>query len=264
MYKRQVLGFADIVEHTTPEAVRPFVTAMVGPLIRLCGDRHVPPVKSGIIYALDTMVQRIPQLVRPFYPQLQRSFQKAVTEPSSANVRTRAGIALGHLMALQLRVEPVVLELVAGIEASLSGATVTPAGGAMGSEVDVGDAQAAALAQVLQHVPSDKLSEGARGAVARCVSATITAAEEPKESLKRAVAEVAASLLRHGTAEIGPVLDRAVLTPEAVDVQFAAFVVVAALEVAPAELYAASDPVQVAQMVVQWTCLLYTSPSPRD
>lgn len=248
-----VLGFADIVEHTTPEAVRPFVTAMVGPLIRLCGDRHVPPVKSGIIYALDTMVQRIPELVRPFYPQLQRSFQKAVTEPSSANVRTRAGIALGHLMALQLRVEPVVLELVAGIEASLSGATVTPAGGAMGSEVDVGDAQAAALAQVLQHVPSDKLSEGARGAVARCVSATITAAEEPKESLKRAVAEVAASLLRHGTAEIGPVLDRAVLTPEAVDVQFAAFVVVAALEVAPAELYAASDPVQVAQMVVQWT-----------
>ncbi|WFD34946.1 translational activator of GCN4 [Malassezia cuniculi] len=248
-----VLGFADIVEHSTPDAIKPFVTAMVGPLIRLCGDRHVPPVKTAIILALDTMVERIPQLVRPFYPQLQRSFQKAVSEPTSANVRTRAGVALGHLMALQQRVEPVVLELVSGIEASLNGATVPVIGGAPGAEVDVGDAQALALAQVLQRVSTDKLSESTRGAVAGVVSATITAAEEPKDSVKRGVAEVAASLLLHGTAEIGPVLDRAVLLSEPIDVQFAAMVVGAAVEIAPAEFYSYAQPVQVAQLVMQWT-----------
>lgn len=248
------LGLADIVVHTLPEAVRPFVTAMVGPLIRLCGDRHVPPVKTAIISSLDTMVCRIPQLVRPFYPQLQRSFQKAVSEPSSATVRTRAGAALGHLMGLQLRVEPVVLELVTGIEASLNGATVPVIGGAPGSEVDVGDSLAHALAQVLQHVPQDKVSENTRGAVARCVSATITAADEPKETLKRGVAEVAAALLLHSRAEIGPVLDRAVLTPEPVDVQFTAYMICAALEIAPTQLHAAMErPALIAQLVSQWT-----------
>ena len=89
------LGLADLVEKTTPDALKPFITAMVGPLIRLCGDRHAPPVKMAILTSLHTMVQRVPLLVRPFYPQLQRSFQKALSDPASATVRSQAAHALG-------------------------------------------------------------------------------------------------------------------------------------------------------------------------
>ena len=165
------LGLSDVVEKTSAEAVRPFVTGMVGPLIRLCGDRHTPPVKTAILASLETMLRRIPALVRPFYPQLQRSFQKAVTDPSSSTVRQRAGAALGALMQHQPRVEPVVLELVQGVTGALDGESLVPsvagvAGAASGaSAVDVGDALAAALAQVVAHAPTDKLSAAARDAV---------------------------------------------------------------------------------------------------
>ncbi len=97
---------------------------MIGPLIRLCGDRHPPPVKAAILTSLDTMVRRIPALVRPFYPQLQRSYQKAVSDASSATVRTKAGVALGNLMGLQTRVDPVIAELVQGARAGLAKAVV--------------------------------------------------------------------------------------------------------------------------------------------
>ena len=61
-----------------------------------------------------TMLDTIPAFVKPFFPQLQRTFVKATADPSSLAVRTRAAGALGSLMRSQPRVDPVVTELVAG------------------------------------------------------------------------------------------------------------------------------------------------------
>lgn len=60
------------------------------------------------------LLSRIPQFVKPFYPQLQRTFVKNLADPVSLTVRSRAISALGLLMAQQPRIDPLVAELVTG------------------------------------------------------------------------------------------------------------------------------------------------------
>lgn len=56
--------------------------------------------------------------LKPFLPQLQRTFIKSLSDQSSAIVRSRAAAALGILITLQTRVDPLVAELVSGIRTS--------------------------------------------------------------------------------------------------------------------------------------------------
>jgi len=100
-----------IVEKTDETAIKPFVIRLTGPLIRAHSAGYPPNVKTAIVVALTTMLQRIPLLVKPFFPQLQRTFVKAASDPSSFGVRTQGAIGLGALMAVQPRVDPLVTEL---------------------------------------------------------------------------------------------------------------------------------------------------------
>lgn len=50
--------------------------------------------------------------VKPFFPQLQRTFVKSLVDTSSLSVRNRGVAALGALMQHQPRVDPLVTELV--------------------------------------------------------------------------------------------------------------------------------------------------------
>jgi len=96
------------------------VVPFTGPLIRVAAQSttYPPGVKSAIMSSLAVMLEKIPSLVKPFFPQLQRTFIKAVSDPSSGGVRTRAATALGILMRSQPRVDPVVTELITGVNAS--------------------------------------------------------------------------------------------------------------------------------------------------
>ena len=235
------LGLADLVEKTTPDAIKPFITAMVGPLIRLCGDRHAPPVKIAILTSLHTMVQGVPLLVRPFYPQLQRSFQKALSDTSSGTVRSKAAHALGFLMGLQTRVEGVVNELIQTIR------------GALAVPDDTSDAAATALACILQHVAQDKISDGVRASIAQCLHDAFHAEEEPREALKKALADVLAALLQFDAQVTEPILTAQVLQPAPVDVHFGALCLRACMEHAPDALYAAARPPSlVSQLTGAW------------
>jgi len=236
------LGLADLVEKSEPEAIRPFLTMMVGPLIRLCGDRHAPPVKSAILLSLDTMVHRVPALVRPFYPQLQRSFQKALSDPASATVRTKAAMALGFLMGLQVRVEGVVQELLGTLHAAFE----------HGSD-DTAEAAALALAEILQHVQADKIGPAVRASLAECLATAFHANEEPREALKKAIADLCAAFLRFDDEHGVPLLATQVLQPAPVDVQLAALCLRACMELAPEALHAAArPPALAAQLAGAW------------
>jgi hypothetical protein len=59
---------------------------------------YPPAVKTAILSALTLMLERIPVFVKPFFPQLQRTFIKSASDPASNVVRTRVGQALGVLM----------------------------------------------------------------------------------------------------------------------------------------------------------------------
>ncbi|KAJ8595557.1 ARM repeat-containing protein [Rhizopogon salebrosus TDB-379] len=113
-------AIGDLVERTEESAIKPFVVPFTGPLIRVAtqATTYPPGVKTAILSALASMLERIPSHVKPFFPQLQRTFVKALSDASSAVVRTRAADALGILMRSQPRVDPVVTELITGARSS--------------------------------------------------------------------------------------------------------------------------------------------------
>ncbi|EEB06954.2 translation elongation regulator Gcn1 [Schizosaccharomyces japonicus yFS275] len=119
--EKSALGIADIVRRTEPTALRPSVTQITGPLIRIIGERFPTDVKSAILFTLNILLTKIPTFLRPFLPQLQRTFAKCLADPSSDVVRNRAAAALGTLITLQTRVDPLITELVSGSRSSDAG-----------------------------------------------------------------------------------------------------------------------------------------------
>lgn len=122
-------AISDLVERTDETAIKPFVVPFTGPLIRVAtqATTYPPGVKTAILHALATMLERIPTFVKPFFPQLQRTFVKSASDPSSLAVRLKAAQGLGVLMKSQPRVDPVITELVGGCknnEDSIAGSLV--------------------------------------------------------------------------------------------------------------------------------------------
>ncbi|TFK68469.1 ARM repeat-containing protein, partial [Pluteus cervinus] len=113
-------AIGDIVERTEEAAIKPFVVQFTGPLIRVAtqATTYPPGVKVAILSALTSMLERIPAFVKPFFPQLQRTFVKSASDASNITVRKKAAIALGVLMKNQPRVDPVVTELISGVKSS--------------------------------------------------------------------------------------------------------------------------------------------------
>ena len=111
-------AIGDLVERTDENAIKPFVVPFTGPLIRVAtqATAYPPGVKISILCALTSMLERIPLFVKPFFPQLQRTFVKSLSDASSSAVRSKAAEALGVLMKNQPRVDPVIIELVAGVK----------------------------------------------------------------------------------------------------------------------------------------------------
>jgi len=107
------LAISDIIDRTSAESLKPFVTQIAGPLIRVVSERSVD-VKSAILLTLNNLLEKIPVFLKPFLPQLQRTFAKSLADTSSELLRTRAAKALGTLITLTPRIDPLIAELVTG------------------------------------------------------------------------------------------------------------------------------------------------------
>ena len=107
------LAISDIIDRTNADSLKPFVTQITGPLIRVVSERSVD-VKSAIIYTLNNLLEKIPTFLKPFLPQLQRTFAKCLADTSSDILRSRAAKALGTLITLTPRIDPLIVELVTG------------------------------------------------------------------------------------------------------------------------------------------------------
>ncbi|EXJ80221.1 hypothetical protein A1O1_08363 [Capronia coronata CBS 617.96] len=107
------MGISDIIDRSGPDALKPFVTQITGPLIRVVGERSMD-VKCAILATLNQLLEKIPTFLRPFLPQLQRTFTKSIADPTSELLRMRATKALSTLITLTPRVDPLIAELVTG------------------------------------------------------------------------------------------------------------------------------------------------------
>lgn len=114
------LAISDILDRTNPESLKPFVTAITGPLIRIVSEKSTD-VRAAILLTLNNLLEKIPTFLKPFLPQLQRTFAKSLADTSSEVLRTRAAKALGTLITLTPRIDPLVAELVTGCKTSDTG-----------------------------------------------------------------------------------------------------------------------------------------------
>ncbi|KAK5138011.1 hypothetical protein LTR08_005808 [Meristemomyces frigidus] len=114
------LAISDLVERTSAEALRPFVTQITGPLIRVVSERSVE-LKAAILLTLNNLLEKIPTYLKPFLPQLQRTFAKSLADPSSEVLRSRAARALGTLITMTPRIDPLIAELVTGSKTTDAG-----------------------------------------------------------------------------------------------------------------------------------------------
>ncbi|PWN39719.1 ARM repeat-containing protein [Ceraceosorus guamensis] len=266
-------GLADIVERTSADAIKPFVIQMVGPLIRACGDRHPGAVKAAILVSLTTTLRVVPQHTKAFLPQLQRSFQKAVSD-ASLNVRSKAATALGVLMALQARVDPVILELVAGSRPAVGGPAPAAAASAAGSAQTgpvpdaktLAESSLSALAQVLAAAPAKNIGAAAREAVSGLVEEAFqecaaTGTNAVKDGAKVVLADVFGALVALGdprTAEGAPGAMRIFavhISQDAPEAQLASLCLAASLERASGQTFVIDSPTRLARAVGHWcTC----------
>jgi HEAT repeat protein len=107
-------GLGDLINLTSEEALKPFVIQITGPLIRVIGDRFNWEVKAAILQTLNLMIAKGGIMLKPFLPQLQSTFIKALSD-TNRNVRIHAATALGGLMTMSTRIDPLVTELLAGV-----------------------------------------------------------------------------------------------------------------------------------------------------
>ncbi|KAL5335026.1 armadillo-type protein [Aspergillus crustosus] len=110
---QSALAMGDLIDRTAADALKPFVTQITGPLIRVVSERSVD-IKCAIFYTLNKLLQKIPLAVKPFLPQLQRTFARGLADQTSETLRNRAAKGLGILITLTPRVDPLIAELITG------------------------------------------------------------------------------------------------------------------------------------------------------
>lgn len=107
-------GLGEVISLTATKFLAgPLIIKMTGPLLRIVGDRNPSNVKVAILKTLGLILVKGGPALRAFVPQFQTTFVKALADPSR-QVRVEAINALGLLMPLSTRVDPLLKELVAG------------------------------------------------------------------------------------------------------------------------------------------------------
>ncbi|KAI5063295.1 hypothetical protein GOP47_0021842 [Adiantum capillus-veneris] len=113
-------GLGELIDVTSPDALKPFVVPVTGPLIRIIGDRYPWQVKSAILATLGIIISKGGLALKPFLPQLQTTFIKCLQD-NARPVRSRSALALGKLASLSTRVDPLVGDLLNGLQTSDGG-----------------------------------------------------------------------------------------------------------------------------------------------
>lgn len=103
-------GLGDLIQLSDFASLKPYLIKVTGPLIRIGGDRLPGHVKASILSTLGILLDRGETSLKPFVPQLQTTFVKSLVDSSSI-VRNKGSLALGKLMTLSTRVDPVLLDL---------------------------------------------------------------------------------------------------------------------------------------------------------
>lgn len=163
-------GIGELVDVTSPNFLRPFLIKITGPLIRIVGDRFPAGVKAAILQTLGLLLGKGGANLKPFVPQLQTTFVKALGDSSRA-VRKQARTALSQLVGLTARLDPLIADLAAGASSSAEAAIKGTMVEALAEVLDVAGSKASlgVVEQVIQGLEAlqDDQDEVVRAAAVR-------------------------------------------------------------------------------------------------
>jgi len=100
----------DCIRLADGEALKTSAIAITGPLIRVLGERYAWSVKSAVLDAIYHLLLKVDATLRPFVPQLQPTFVKALNDPNRI-VRLKSGYALARLLPLNPKLDQVIVEI---------------------------------------------------------------------------------------------------------------------------------------------------------
>eukprot|EP01119_Soliformovum_irregulare_P021271 TRINITY_DN7050_c0_g1_i1.p1 TRINITY_DN7050_c0_g1~~TRINITY_DN7050_c0_g1_i1.p1 ORF type:complete len:2656 (+),score=946.17 TRINITY_DN7050_c0_g1_i1:489-7970(+) len=104
-------GLLILIKLTSDAALKPHLIQLVGPLVRITSDKFPWEVKAAILHILHLSIVKGGIVLKIIIGPLQTTFVKALQDPQATQVRTRAALALGAVVALNPKVDPVVTEL---------------------------------------------------------------------------------------------------------------------------------------------------------
>jgi len=180
------VGLGEVIKLTSADALKPSVVNITGPLIRILGDRFSWNVNVAVLDTLGHLLGKVGAMLKPFLPQLQTTFLKNLVNPHRS-VRLQAASALGQLVIIHQRVDPLFNELVNNIKAA--------------EDAGVKDTTLQALRHAITGAGS-KVSEGVRRTVLEALLDTVdgNAAEQgdsASATTRMAAAGCLGSLLPH-------------------------------------------------------------------
>lgn len=108
------LGLKELIERTSPDALKTSVVPITGPLIRVLGDRFAAQLKCAVIDALTALLARCGASMKAFLPQLQLTLFKALADPAQS-LRAKAALAIGQLAPVHAKPDQMVSELLAAL-----------------------------------------------------------------------------------------------------------------------------------------------------
>ena len=98
------------MQYSPPQNVRVYALQITGPLIRIIGDMFDVTTRVQLYHALNLLLSKAGDALRPFLPQLQTTFIRALKD-TNKGVRAEGGQALVHVVALSARIDNVLSDL---------------------------------------------------------------------------------------------------------------------------------------------------------
>nr|ODN81184.1 50S small subunit ribosomal protein L19 [Cryptococcus depauperatus CBS 7841] len=230
--EQAALGIGELVQRTTEAAIKPYIIQLAGPLIRvISGQAIAPQIKTAILSTLTVLLQEVPQLVKPFHPQLTRTFVKSAQDPASLSVRNKAAVGLGELMKYQPRVDPLITELIGGVQSG---------------DNDIAPSMANALAAVCT-TAGKNIGVAAKASIVELIEDAFE--ERKSENYNQTISRVVAGLAQNDPTSINTIIDN-FLAPALPPTPLVSIMILTILEEAPDTFYELDCVEEIVQKVM--------------
>ncbi|KAF8562007.1 hypothetical protein P879_04658 [Paragonimus westermani] len=103
-------ALCECISHASGVALQGCVVKVIGPLIRLLGERQTSVVRMALVESLTSLIHKCPKSARPFVIQLQTTILKCLGDQHRP-MRLLGGKGLASLVSITSKLDPLLIDL---------------------------------------------------------------------------------------------------------------------------------------------------------